>query len=70
MLMPHLRQFGKPMTAHTLSVDSSLSRMVKRLRGFAGMQDSSLRITGTSLRLRLEAILSVAPGILKNRGAP
>lgn len=70
MLMPHLRQFGKPMTAYTLPVDSSSSRILKRLRGFAWMVDSSLRVLGTSLRFGLDAVLSVAPGFLKNRGAP
>ena len=61
--MLHLRQFGKPMTAYTFPVDLSSSRILKRLRWFAWMMDSSIRIPGTSLRLGMDAILSVVPGI-------
>lgn len=63
MLMPHLRQFGKPMNPYTFPVDSSSTRILKRLRRLAWMMDSSIRIPGTTLRLGLDAILSVAPGI-------
>ena len=66
MLMPHLRQFGKPMTetyAYTLPVGSSSPHILKRLRRLAWMMDSSIRIPGTSLTLGLDAVLSVAPGI-------
>lgn len=51
------------MTAYTFPVDSSSSRILKRLRRFAWIMDSSIRIPGTSLRLGLDAILSVVPGI-------